>query len=47
MRPVGVVVIDVFAEDVVQVPSAGDEDPVGALVRAENLVHVMRPGDIR
>jgi hypothetical protein len=31
MRPVGVVVSDVFAEDVLQVPSAGDEDPVGAL----------------
>lgn len=31
VRPAGVVVIDVFAEDVVQVSSAGDEDPAGAL----------------
>ena len=31
VRPVGVVVIDLFAERVVQMPSAGDEDPVGAL----------------
>jgi hypothetical protein len=31
VRPVGVVVIDVFAEDVVEMPSAGDEDAVGAL----------------
>jgi len=31
VRPVGVVVIDVFAEDVVEVSSAGDEDAVGAL----------------
>jgi len=30
VRPAGVVVIDVFAEDVVQVSPAGDEDPVGA-----------------
>src|ERR1017187_4355570 len=26
VRPVGVVVVDVFAEDVVEVPLAGDED---------------------
>ncbi|MGD0928910.1 MAG: hypothetical protein ABR926_27380, partial [Streptosporangiaceae bacterium] len=31
MRPVGAVVIDVFAEDVSQVSPAGDKDPVGAL----------------
>jgi hypothetical protein len=31
VRPVGVVVIDVFAEDVVEMSSAGDEDAVGAL----------------
>ena len=31
VRPVGVVVIDLFAERVVQMPSAGDEDAVGAL----------------
>ena len=31
MRPVGVVVIDVFAERVVEMLSAGDEDAVGAL----------------
>jgi len=31
VRPVGVVVIDVFAEDVVQMSPAGDEDAVGAL----------------
>jgi hypothetical protein len=31
VRPVGVVVIDVFAEDVVEVSSAGYEDAVGAL----------------
>jgi len=31
VRPVGVVVIDVFAEGVVEMPPAGDEDPVSAL----------------
>ena len=31
VRPVGVVVIDVFAEDVAQMSPAGDEDAVGAL----------------
>jgi len=31
VRPVGVVVIDVFAESVVQVSPSGDEDAVGAL----------------
>src|ERR1019366_3732805 len=31
VRPVGVVVIDVFAEDVVEMSPAGDEDAVGAL----------------
>jgi hypothetical protein len=31
VRPVGVVVIDVFAEGVVQMSSASDEDTVGAL----------------
>src|SRR5450631_633845 len=31
VRPVGVVVIGVFAEGVVEMPSAGDEDPVSAL----------------
>ena len=31
VRPAGVVVIDVFAEDLVQVSPAGDEDPVSAL----------------
>jgi hypothetical protein len=31
VRPVGVVVIDVFAEGVVEVSPAGDEDAVGAL----------------
>src|ERR1017187_368907 len=31
VRPVGVVVVDVFAEGVVQVSPAGDEDAVGAL----------------
>ena len=31
VRPVDVVVIGVFAEDVVEMPSAGDEDAVGAL----------------
>jgi hypothetical protein len=31
VRAVGVVVIGVFAEDVVEVSSAGDEDAVGAL----------------
>src|ERR1700731_478045 len=31
VRPAGVVVIDVFTEDVVQVSPAGDEDPVSAL----------------
>ncbi len=31
VRPVGVVVIDIFAEDVVQMSAAGDEDAVGAL----------------
>jgi hypothetical protein len=31
VRPVGVVVIDVFAEDVVEMSPPGDEDPVGAL----------------
>jgi len=31
VRPVGVVVIDVFAEDVVEMPPAGDENAVGAL----------------
>ena len=31
VRPVGVVVVDVFAEGVVEVPLAGDEDAVGAL----------------
>ena len=31
VRPVGVVVVDVFAEDVVQMSPAGDEDAVGAL----------------
>jgi hypothetical protein len=30
-RPVGVVVIDVFAEGVVEVSPVGDEDAVGAL----------------
>jgi hypothetical protein len=31
VRPVGVVVIDVFAEGVVEMSSAGDEDAIGAL----------------
>src|ERR1017187_190484 len=31
VRPVGAVVIGVFAEGVVEMPSAGDEDPVCAL----------------
>ena len=31
VRPVGVVVIDILAEDVVQMSPAGDEDAVGAL----------------
>jgi hypothetical protein len=31
VRSVGVVVIDVFAEDVVEMSPAGDEDSVGAL----------------
>src|ERR1035437_10612309 len=31
VRPVGVVVVDVFAEGVVQMSPAGDEDAVGAL----------------
>jgi hypothetical protein len=31
VRPVGVVAIDVFAEDVVEMSSAGDEDEVGTL----------------
>jgi hypothetical protein len=31
VRPAGVVVIDVFPQGVVQLSSAGDEDPVGAL----------------
>jgi hypothetical protein len=31
VRPVGVVVIDVFAEDVVEMSLTGDEEPVGAL----------------
>src|ERR1017187_8998806 len=31
VRPVGVVVIDVFAKGVVEMSSAGDEDAVGAL----------------
>ena len=31
VRAVGVVVIDVFAERVVEMPSAGDEDAIGAL----------------
>jgi hypothetical protein len=26
---------------------AGSDQPSGKIVRAENLVHVMRPGDIR
>jgi len=34
VRPVGVVVIDVFAEDVAEMSSAGDEDAVGALAPA-------------
>jgi len=31
VRPVAAVVIDVFAEDVLRMPAAGDEDAVGAL----------------
>jgi hypothetical protein len=31
VRPVGVVVIDVFAEDLLKMSPAGDEDAVGAL----------------
>ena len=31
VRPVGVVVIDIFAENVAEMSPADDEDPVGAL----------------
>ena len=43
VRPVGVVVIDVLAEEVVEMSPAGDEDAVGALApRAGDPPHADR-----
>ena len=33
MRPVGVVVVDVDAEDTLKLPAAGDQEPVEAVAR--------------